>query len=186
MTDTQEHLHTAEDLLHKLEDGKHYELIMGELIEMSPTNALHGVIVQELAGFIWNHVRTHKLGKVFAAETGFTVSTNPDTVLAPDIAFVSVARAKPLTEKFAAVAPDLAVEVVSPGNTAGEMNQKIVLYFQAGTRQVWIVYPKTQTIHIYTSETTVAILTRRDTLDGAKVLPDFKLVLNDLFSVLDS
>ncbi len=185
MTDIRERSFTVDDLLH-MPGGKHYELIKGELIEMSPTNEIHGVLAQELAGLIWSHVRAHKLGRVFAAETGFTLSTDPDTVLAPDIAYVAAKRARPLTEKFVPVAPDLAVEVVSPGNTAGEINEKTELYFQAGTRQVWIVYPKTRTIHVYTSATTVAILTTKDVLDGADLLPGFKLPLADLFCVLDA
>jgi Uma2 family endonuclease len=186
MTDTQERLYTADDLLQMPDTDKRYELIKGVLLEMSPTNEVHGVLAQELAGLIWSYVRTHKLGRVYAAETGFTLSTQPDTVLAPDIAFVSAKRAKPLAEKFSTVSPDLAVEVVSPGNSAGEMNEKTALYFQAGTQQVWIVYPKTQTVHLYTSATSVAILTRQDTLEGASVLPGFKLPLDALFSVLET
>ena len=183
MTDTQTRLYTVNDLL---ENGTRFELIQGALIEMSPTNEIHGVLVQELAGLIWNHVRTNKLGRVFAAKTGFILSTEPDTVLAPDIAYLSAARSKPLSEKFAAIAPDLVVEVVSPGNTAAEMNEKTGLYFQAGTRQVWIVYPKTRMIHRYTSPTNVTILTSTDTLSGADVLPGFSLSLDELFKVLDN
>ncbi len=144
------------------------------------------MLAQELAGLIWSHVRGHKLGRVFAAETGFKLSTNPDTVLAPDIAFVSAERAKPLTDKFASIAPDLAVEVVSPGNSASELNQKIALYFQAGTRQIWIVYPKTRTIQIYSAPNQIVVLSRADELDGGNVLPGFTLALETLFSILDT
>jgi Uma2 family endonuclease len=186
MTDIQARLYTVDDLLHVPDHGKRYELIRGEMIEMSPTNGIHGILTLELATFIRNHIRRNKLGQVFAAETGFLVSTSPDTVLAPDIAFISAARTKPLTEKFVTVAPDLVVEVISPGNTAGEMNEKTSLYFQAGTQQVWIVYPKTQTLYRYTSITNVTILTRNDNLDGGSFLPDFNLLLEELFSVLDN
>lgn len=183
---TQERLHTADDLLQMPENGTHYELIRGELIEMSPTNAVHGALAAELLIFLGNHIRAHKLGQVFAAETGFTLSQNPDTVLAPDVAFISTERARPLAEKYSTIAPDLAIEVVSPGNSATEMNEKTVLYFQAGSRQVWIVYPKSRTIHFYTAANKVAILGSEDTLDADPVLPGFKLPLHELFGVLDS
>jgi Uma2 family endonuclease len=184
LTDIQERLYTVNDLL-ALGNGGRYELIDGALIEMSPTNAIHGVIAAELLILIGAHVRANKLGRVFAAETGFTLSTASNTVLAPDIAYLSAGRAIPLTEKFVAAAPDLVVEVISPGNTAGEMNEKTGLYFQSGSRQVWIVYPKTRMIHVYTSPTQVTILTSKDTLTGADILPGFSLALDELFRVLD-
>ncbi len=186
MTDTQQRLYTADELLAMPDDGKRRELIRGALLEMSPTNALHGVLANELSRLIGNHVRAHKLGQVFAAETGFTLFRNPDTTLAPDVAFISAERAKPLTEKFSTIAPDQAVEVVSPGNNAAEMNEKIALYFQAGSRQVWLVYPKTRTIHVYSAANQVTISGIEDTLDASAVLPGFTLLLETLFSVLDS
>ncbi len=186
MTDTQERLYTSADLPQLPDNGKHYELLRGELIEMSPTSAVHGVIAARLLFLISAHIYATRAGQVFAAETGFKLSTNPDTVLAPDIAYVSAERAKPLTDKFASIAPDLAVEVVSPGNSASELNQKIALYFQAGTQQVWIVYPKTRTIHIYSAPNQIVVLSREDELDGGNVLPGFKLPLETLFSVLDT
>lgn len=185
MTETQQRVYTAEDLL-RMADGKRYELINGELIEMAPTNITHGVLTARLSYFIAQYSYATKSGIVVAAETGFKVSTDPETVIAPDIAYISVVRAQPLTEKFGEIAPDLAVEVVSPGNSAGELREKVDLFFKAGTRQVWIVYPKLQTVDVYTSATSVRILTRQDTLDGADVLPGFTLPLEELFSVLGS
>jgi Uma2 family endonuclease len=186
MTDTQERLYTADDLFHMPTDGKHYELIRGELIEMAPTNGSHGVLTFEFAALLRNHIRAHKQGQGFGAETGFKLSENPDTILAPDVAYISAEHAKPLTDKFVDGAPDLAIEVVSPGNSANEINEKTALYFHAGTRQVWIVYPNTRTIYVYTSATKVTILSGADILDGSDVLPGFRLPLTDLFGVLDS
>lgn len=186
MTDVQERVYTANDLLHMPDKEKRYELIHGELITMSPTGEPHGALSLALGALIWNHVRTNRLGRVYGAETGFVISTNPDTILAPDAAFISTERARPMSQNFAPVAPDLAVEIVSPSNTAKEMNEKVSLYFQAGTQQVWIVYPETQTLHLYDSATSVTILTRKDTLDGGRLLPNFKLPLEELFTVLDN
>lgn len=185
MTNTQQRLYTADDLL-RLRNDKGYELIRGELVEMSPTGDVHGVMTAEILILLGVHVRSHKLGRVFGAESGFKVAINPDTVLAPDVAFLSAARAKPLTGKFIDTAPDLAVEVVSPSNSADEMNEKTALFFQGGARQVWIIYPTTRTIHVYTSATAVTILTTSDTLHGGDLLPGFVLPLADLFAVLDS
>ena len=181
----QERLYTADDLLNMPEDGKRRELIRGELIEMSPANLLHGLLAGELFRRIANHIYDHQLGQVFAAETGFTLFKNPDTTLAPDVAYLSAERAKPLTEKFGTIAPDLAVEVVSPSNSADEMTEKTALYFEAGSRQVWIVYPKRRLIHVYTAVNKVTILGVADTLDGGDVLPGFALKLSELFAVLD-
>ena len=184
--DVHEKLYTADDLLNMpQDDGKRYELIKGVLIVMSPANETHGEVAMEFGRLIANHVRAHKLGRVYTAETGFELFRDPDTVLAPDVAFVSKARLKPRTDKFAALAPDLAVEVVSPSNTKQEMHEKIALYFQAGTRQVWIVYPKSRAIYVYRAEDDVTILKRDGTLDGGDVLPGFSVKVADIFAVLD-
>jgi Uma2 family endonuclease len=79
------------------------------------------------------------------------------------------------------VAPDLAVEVFSPSNTGPEMQQKADVYFKMGVRLVWVVYPKSRAIHVYTSPTTVIIKRDGDELDGGDVLPGFTLEVSDLF-----
>jgi Uma2 family endonuclease len=127
-----------------------------------------------------------QVGQVYAPETGFILTHKPDTVLAPDVAFVSKDRFKSNTDEFLTVAPDLAVEVISPSNTASEINEKTVRFFNAGTRQIWIVYPKTRLIHVYSAITEITVLGIDDTLGGSNVLPDFKVSVREIFSVLDS
>jgi Uma2 family endonuclease len=185
MMTVHEKLYTAEDLWNlSADDSKHYELIEGELVEMSPTGEEHGVIMLWLGSLIMNHVQANQLGRALGAETGFKLFQNPDTVLAPDIAFTSNERLKPTTVKFAFVAPDLAVEIVSPSNTADEINKKAQLFFKAGTRLLWVVYPRTETIHVYRTASEIIILDIDDTLDGGNVLPGFAVPVKEIFSVL--
>src|SRR3954462_1936127 len=107
-------LFTADQLLHMPSDDSRYELRKGVLIKMSPAGFEHGAIIVALAGLLWQHVRANKLGLVLAAETGFKIASEPDTVLAPDIAFVRQERIEQVgkTKKFWPGAPDLAVEVM--------------------------------------------------------------------------
>jgi len=160
------------------------ELIRGEVKSMSPTGGTHGYVCLLLGGIIMQFVRTHGLGKAFGAETGFIVGRHPDSVLGADIAFVSRERLKTVEnlDKFLPFAPDLAVEVLSPGNTAVEMDEKVALYFGAGSRMVWIVNPKRRTAAVYTSPFDVRILSEEETVDGGEVLPGFRLPLAQLFA----
>jgi Uma2 family endonuclease len=180
----QEKLYTAKDLERLRDDDNHYELDRGALITMPPTKREHGLVQAETLALIRNHVKAYDLGQV-TGEIGFLLSENPDTVRAPDISFTSKARITARTGEYDRVAPDLAVEIASPGNTADDMYQNIVQYFEAGVRRVWVFYPKTRTVHVYTSARTVAILGEGDTLDGGDVLPGFNVKVRDIFVVLD-
>ena len=181
---------TADELL----TMPHYEgrndirlaLIRGELIKMSPTGGTHGVLCARIATQITNFVDEHDLGVVFGAETGFIVERDPDTVIGADVAFVSHERMKEVEnlEKFLPFAPDLAVEVLSPGNTVQEMDEKITRNFAAGSRAVWVFKPKQRAVAVYRSPFDVRILGEQDTLDGGEVLPGFTLALSKLFAAV--
>ncbi|MBV9470604.1 MAG: Uma2 family endonuclease [Abitibacteriaceae bacterium] len=163
-------------------DGR-AELIQGEVFQMSPAGGEHGTLAMRLGGRLFAYVETHKLGEVCAAETGFIIARNPDTVRAPDTAFISNERLTGVTrpKKFWPFAPDLAVEVVSPGDTAEEIEQKVKDWFSGGTRLVWIAYPSSQTIHIYHSAISVQILQKGDVLTGDDVVPGFSCAVADIF-----
>src|SRR4051794_8619913 len=120
----QERLFSADDLFVLSQEGKRFELVKGHLIEMSPTGATHGHLTSRIAALLDTFVEQHNLGQVFGAETGFKVRQNPDTVFGIDAAFVSSGRAQNRDDYFVG-APDLAVEVVSPGNTQTEMHEKV-------------------------------------------------------------
>ncbi|NJN98844.1 MAG: Uma2 family endonuclease [Anaerolineales bacterium] len=168
-------LTTAEELLSLPHRGQRYELIQGELKQMSPAAPRHGRIAMRLGAMIEQHTRHHDLGIVYAAETGFKLREKPDTVRAADAAFVAKARIPPEGEPegFWAIAPDLVVEVVSPSDAALDIQSKVTDWLAAGCRLVWVVYPDTQTVVEYHSPSQIRMLSVEQTLDGGEVLPGF-------------
>ncbi|HKZ78725.1 MAG TPA: Uma2 family endonuclease [Pyrinomonadaceae bacterium] len=174
---------TADQLLAMPDDGFRYELVKGELIRMSPTGHEHGIVAMEIAGPLHAYVKKKRLGRVYAAETGFLLSKDPDTVRAPDAAFVKrerIRRAGPVKGYWIG-APNLAIEVESPGDTAAELYGKVVEWLAAGALMVWVVSPKQRTVSVYRSPTDVSILTDKDTLDGADVVPGFQISVGEIF-----
>jgi Uma2 family endonuclease len=176
-------LFTADDLWN-MPDGKHYELVKGGLHYMPPAGGEHGEVTVNLTGPMWSHAKTHELGKVLAAETGFVLMRDPDTVRGADIAFVHKDRipAGGIPRKFIPFAPDVAVEVVSPSDRMEEVEQKVGEWLAAGTKLVWVVVPKLRVIKVYRSLTDVTILTEKDELDGGEVMPGFRLLVSQVFA----
>lgn len=165
--------------------GKHMELIEGVVYEMPPAGFEHGKRTMKVSVPIALFVDAHDLGIVTAAETGFVVHTDADgkdTILAPDIAYIAKARlpAEPIRQ-YARLAPDLAVEVVSPNDKAAEIHTKINKYLQYGTKMVCVVYPATRTVEVHTPSG-ARTLGEADTFDGGDVLPGFSLPIRDIFS----
>lgn len=183
---TKTRLMTAEELLELPDDSMRHELIEGELRTMPPAGHEHGSLAHEIALSLGHYVKANKLGKVYAAETGFIVSTNPDTVLAPDTAFVSTERLNLISrrEGYFPGVPDLAVEVISPNDRYSEVEEKVKLYLERSTPMVIIVDPRTETLKVYRSPNEVQILTQEDTLEGGEVVPGWTLSLSDLFASL--
>lgn len=123
------------------------------------------------------------LGKISMAETGFLVSRAPDTVRAPDLAFVSKARLP--TERvtgWGTVIPDLVVEVVSPSDRATEVREKVEDWLRAGVRLVWVVYPSVRTVDVYRPGSDVRVLGEADVLEGEDVVPGFSLPVRQIFA----
>src|SRR5437867_6825052 len=133
---------TADELLRVQIPDKHVELVRGVLVVREPAGLRHGRVAMELARRLKNHVDAHRLGKVYAAETGFALAREPDTVRAPDIAFIRGNRLPdPEPAGFPDLAPDLVVEVLSPGARPGEVLAKVADWLSAGTRLVWVIDP---------------------------------------------
>jgi Uma2 family endonuclease len=175
---------TADQLLRMPRDGYRYELVAGELRRMTPAGWKHGMVGGRLVPLLGEHVRKHDLGAVLLAETGFLLARDPDTVRAPDIAFIRKERI-PVSEPDEAFwpgPPDLAVEVVSPGDTAKEIDDKVTNWLDAGTKAVWVVSPAWRTVTIYRSATDIKVLPARDELLGDDVVPGFRCSLRDLFA----
>ncbi|MBI4786214.1 MAG: Uma2 family endonuclease [Chloroflexi bacterium] len=179
----QTRLVTAEELERMPQHDEHVELVKGEIIRMTPAGHEHGEIALAIGSLVREFVRKHRLGKVYAAETGFVLARDPDIVRTPDAAFVSAARAARQTRRqgFFDGAPDVAVEVVSPEDTVEEVDAKVLKYLQAGTQLVWVVHPRTKTITAYRSLDNIRVLTMTDTLDGSDVLPGFAVAVGEIF-----
>ena len=167
-------LMSAEDLLHANIPDKRTELVRGVLIVREPAGGRHGRVANELSRVIGNHVHAHVLGAVYAAETGFTLARRPDTVRAPDVAFVRRERLPdPEPTGFPDLAPDLVVEVVSPGDRAGEILAKVADWLSAGTRLVWVVDPERRLARVYRQDGAEVTISQGGELDGEDVLAGF-------------
>jgi Uma2 family endonuclease len=176
-------LMTAEDLW-RLDDDEHrYDLIRGELIRMSPANYRHGILGMRIARKIADYADVHELGEVPSSKTGFILARDPDVVLAPDAAFVRLDRVPPRDQqnRFAQLAPDLVVEVVSPSDLSRDVHAKVMEYLTAGVKLVWVVEPRNEDVTVYTPDRTARVLSSADVLDDGDVLPGFKLPIADIF-----
>ncbi len=176
---------TADELFEIQSDGFRYELVRGELKRMSPAGDEHGMVGMQLAIPLGSYVKANHLGKLYLAETGFLIKKNPDTVRAPDIAFVRMERIKqtPRVKSYRHGAPDLAVEINSPGDTVSKVEEKVTEWLEAGARMVWIVSPKLKTVTVYRSLTDVVSLTEKDMLYGGEVVPGFQIPVAEIFAV---
>ncbi len=169
---------TAEELIRLSVPGRRFELVRGRLLVHEPAGMRHGRIAGELFALLWSHVRRQRLGRLYAAETGFKLENDPDTVRAPDIAFIAGARLpEPEPEGFAELAPDLVVEVLSPDDRPGAVLAKIGDWLNAGCRLVWIVDPRRRHVRVYRADGSESIVADAGTLDGEDVLPGFSCAL---------
>ena len=175
---------TADYLWKMVADGSRYELSKGEIVPMSPVGIRHGQVVINLASQLRQYIKEKRLG-IVGTEVGFKLTRDPDTVRAPDIAFMARSRfpEDQIPEKFADFHPDLAVEVLSPEDTASELLRKIEEYFSAGVPLVWVIDPATQTVTVYRALQDVKIISGDAELDGDEVLPGFRMKVAEIFAL---
>ena len=175
---------TADELLRMPDDGFRYELVRGELRRMTPAGSAHGRVAMNLGTALHNYVKSRGLGAVYAAETGFRIATNPDTVRAPDVAFVSRDRVEAVgeVEGFWPEAPALVVEVISPGDTYAEVEEKVFDWLNSGTKTVEIVNPRKRSLTVYRSPSDITALTGDGALDGGEVVPGFRIPVREIFA----
>ena len=175
-------VYTAADLERLSDEGRHYELIRGELRPMSPSGGPHGDATSRVSFYVNGVVYGDDLGVTFAAETGFFLERDPDTVKAPDFAFVAYERLpEPLPEGYVPLVPDLAVETRSPNDTAREVAEKVEEWLAAGVRLVWVIEPRKRTITAHRTGRPPQTLGIDDTLDGEDVVPGLAVPVARIF-----
>jgi Uma2 family endonuclease len=175
---------TAEDLYHLPDDGNRHELVEGVLTTMPPAGFEHGYVEVNIGAVLVPFVRQNGLGQVVVGDVGFVLGRDPDTVLAPDVAFVRRDRIPTGADRarFAEGVPDLVVEVVSPSDRPGEVTERALRWVEAGVRLTWVVHPERRMVAVYEPGGVVHLVHDDGELDGADVLPGFRLPVADLFA----
>ncbi len=178
-TTTMRRVATEDDLRAMPEDGQKYELVDGE-IRVSPAGDRHSIVALQMGALLLQFVKQRKLGFVFGADAGFRLPGG--NVRSPDASFVAAGRFpdEKVPDDWGSVAPDLAVEIVSPGDRPRHVLDKVGEYLEAGVRLVWVIDPRRERAVVYRSVTDVRELGRDDVIDGEDVLPGLRFVLRDV------
>ncbi len=169
---------TAEDLQRLRLPGKRIELVEGRLVVREPPGYKHGRVAADLAFELMRYVEEHDLGQILASETGFKIKSDPDTVRAPDTAFVHRDRVpQPEPLGYAELAPDLVVEVLSPNDRPGEVLAKVGDWLNAGARIAWVVDPNARRVRVYRADGSETVVSEDEALNGEDVVPGFRIVV---------
>lgn len=174
-------IYREEDLLELSARGR-YELVKGEIVEMTPSGFEHGLITSKLHYFLSAYVYKKDLGVLTAAETGFKTGSDPDTVRAADIAFLSKEKMEKssIIKGYSTIIPDLVVEVISPYDIYLDVEEKIAEWLSGGVRAVWVVNPRKKTVKVY-KENITETFSVNDELTGDDILPGFKCKVGEIF-----
>lgn len=181
------HAGSADELLRMPDDGFRYELVNGRLIRMTPPGSVHGALAMRLGAALADYIDQHHLGVVFAAETGFQLTSDPDTVRAPDAAFVRLERIPRggIPNKYWSGPPDLAIEVLSPDDSLRELDEKVRQYLDHGAQLVWVVDVASREVTVHRQGAQPQTLTTGDVLDGGETVPGFAYPVERLFRIID-
>lgn len=163
------------------DDSMCHELIKGELLTMPPPGDEHGAVTMNLTLPLANHVKANNLGVLRAAETGFKLESNPDTVLAPDIAFIARDRVGDRVLGYRTGAPDLAVEVMSQWDSHPKATRKAALWLELGARSVWVVNPRQRTVEVWRTDSERKLFHETDELVDDTV-PGFCVKVSEIFA----
>jgi Uma2 family endonuclease len=174
---------TADELLMLPDDGVRHELRRGELTTVVPPGYRHGRVVAAIAAKLERHVAAQGLGHVLAGDPGFKLSSDPDTVRGPDVAFVAQARvdAVGVPDGFWPGPPDVAIEVVSPGDSYSDLQEKALEWLTADTRLVLVVDPRRRTVTAYRSPDRIVELSTGQLLDASDGVPGWSIPVEELF-----
>ena len=181
-----EKLITAEELWAMPEvPGKRFELVHGELIEVAGSGAEHGAIALNVGSVLRVFVRQHRLGIVSGDSTSYILVRGPDITRIPDVSFVASNRIPEggVSKAFWPIPPDLAIEIVPPGDSAMELRKKVREYLEAGTRLVWVLWPDERAVTAYPAGAELHEYGSDDELDGGDVLPGFRVRVAEPFDI---
>ena len=179
---TTTHLMTAQELIRLDDESNLHELIKGELLTMSPPGEEHGAVTMNLSTLLHNYVKAKRLGVLYAADTGFKVESNPDTVLAPDISFVKADRVGTRSPFYRSGAPDLAVEVLSPSDSKTKVERKTSLWLEFGAKAVWNVNPRKRTVEVVHADGRRTLFHDTDELADDETVPGFRVAVSEIFA----
>lgn len=173
---------TADELLTLELPGKSTELVRGKLVVREPPSTYHGRVQSTLNVLVGSYVRAQELGAVFGQDTGFRIASDPDTVRAPDLAFVRQDRVGQIGQRgYAALAPDLVAEILSPDDRPGEVLTKVGEWLDAGVLLVWVIDPDRKAAYVYRPDGSVTTVAAGGDLDGENVVHGFSCRLTELF-----
>lgn len=172
---------TAADLYAMGSDAR-FELIQGELVSVSPASFKTNLVLGNMYFAIRSFVQSREMGYVSVAEAGFLVETNPDTVVAPDVAYIARDRMpKPIPDRgYLPVVPDLIVEVISPTDERHDIQTKKALFARIVVPLVWWIDPRREAASIHIPGQVIQTIDRTGQFDGGNVLPGFRMAFNDL------
>ena len=171
---------TAEELMNLDDDSHRHQLVKGELLTMPPPKSVHGRVTANLTIILGLHAKANRLGDVHA-ESGYKLESDPDTVLGPDVSFISQERVDRADDGYYDGPPDLAVEVLSPGDRRGWVERKLALWLETGTRSVWLVNPRRRTVEVISSTGERRMLHETDELVDDTV-PGFRVKVSEIFA----
>jgi Uma2 family endonuclease len=183
MTTAAQKLITAEEFarMPQPEDGSQQELIRGVIVTMPPPKGPHGACCFSIAFSLGGFVKANGLGVIFCNDTGFVTEHDPDTIRGADVAFWSRERLPTVPDGYLPVAPDLAVEVVSPDDHFVRIQRKVAHYLTHGVRLLWVLDPDDRSLTVYRPDQPLRILGEADTVSGEDVLPGFSCRVSELF-----
>ena len=178
---TQKTLLTAEEFyLFCCQNDGWYELVDGEVVELAPPNDEHGESALNVGTAFNVYSRQRGVGRA-RVETGYTIRTGPDTVRGPDVSFVFHPRVEGRGSGFPVGAPDIAVEVFSPSDTAAGMARRVADFLAAGSQRVWVVYPRGRRVVVHRADGSVLSYDGDDVITDEELLPGFSLPLSEIF-----
>ncbi len=163
-------------------DDGGYELVEGELVKLTFPTPLHNLTASHIWRLLDDFVRENKLGRAFPDNTGYVLSRDPDTLRGPDVAFLRAERASAIDLRSnIPVAPDLAVEVISPSDTIRGMREKVDQFLAAGCRTVWVIDPEAREVQVFETDRAPRVLVSQDVIQCPDLLPGFSIKVADLF-----